>query len=72
MTRADGAGPGAPGDLAAELAARAPGLKVVLISTHGEEDFEELIEVSPAIGFLPKTQLSGSALRAMLEGAGAA
>jgi two-component system nitrate/nitrite response regulator NarL len=59
-------------DLAAALAARAPGVKLVLISTHGEEDFEELIEASPAIGFLPKTELSGRALRAMVEGAGAA
>lgn len=59
-------------DLAAALAARTPGVKLVLISTHGEEDFEELIEASPAIGFLPKTELSGRALRAMVEGAGAA
>jgi DNA-binding NarL/FixJ family response regulator len=59
-------------DLATELAAQAPGMKLVLISTHGEEDFTELIQASPAIGFLPKTELSGRALRSMLEGAGAA
>jgi DNA-binding NarL/FixJ family response regulator len=57
-------------DLAAELGAG--GLSVVLISTHGEEDFAELIEASPAIGFLPKTRLSGRALRALVERAGSA
>jgi two-component system, NarL family, nitrate/nitrite response regulator NarL len=59
-------------DLAAELSSRSPRLSVVLISAHGEEDFEELIEASPAIGFLPKTSLSGRALRELVEGAGAA
>lgn len=59
-------------DLAAELVGSSPGLRVVLISTHGEEDFRELIEASPAIGFLPKTRLSGRALRALVERAGAA
>jgi DNA-binding NarL/FixJ family response regulator len=58
-------------DLADELAARSPGLNVVLISTHGEEDFEELIDASPAIGFLPKTELSGRAVRTLVEGASA-
>jgi DNA-binding NarL/FixJ family response regulator len=58
-------------DLADELAARSPGLSVVLISTHREEDFEELIDASPAIGFLPKTELSGRAVRMLVEGAGA-
>jgi two-component system nitrate/nitrite response regulator NarL len=59
-------------DLAAELSIRSPRLCVVLISAHGEEDFEELIEASPAIGFLPKTSLSGRALRELVEGADAA
>jgi DNA-binding NarL/FixJ family response regulator len=57
-------------DVAAELAAGSPGLRVVLISIHREEDFEELIEASPAIGFLPKTHLSGPALRALVDQAG--
>jgi DNA-binding NarL/FixJ family response regulator len=56
-------------DLAADLAGNL-GLRVVLISIHGEEDFEELIEASPAIGFLSKTRLSASALRQLLDGAG--
>jgi DNA-binding NarL/FixJ family response regulator len=58
-------------ELAVELAA-SEGLRVVLISTHGEEDFAELIEASPAIGFLSKTRLSGSALRELVEHAGGA
>jgi DNA-binding NarL/FixJ family response regulator len=53
-------------DLAAELAARAQGLSIVLISIHGEDDFAELIDASPAIGFIPKTQLSASALRTVM------
>lgn len=57
-------------DLAAELAGQSGGVRVVLISTHVEEDFEELIEASPAIGFLPKTRLSGRALRALVDQAG--
>jgi two-component system nitrate/nitrite response regulator NarL len=58
-------------DLAAELS-RTQGLSVVLISIHGEEDFEELIEASPAIGFISKTRLSGSALRQLVDQAGSA
>jgi DNA-binding NarL/FixJ family response regulator len=56
-------------DLAAELAG-GQGLRVVMISIHGEEDFAELIEASPAIGFLSKTRLSGSALRQLVDQAG--
>ena len=41
---------------------------MVLISTHAEEDFVELIEASPAVGFLSKSKLSGSALRELLGG----
>jgi hypothetical protein len=36
---------------------------VILISTHAEQDYAELIAASPAIGFLPKTALSGNAIR---------
>ena len=37
--------------------------KVILISTHGEPDFADLIAESPAAGFVPKSQLSASAIR---------
>jgi DNA-binding NarL/FixJ family response regulator len=41
---------------------------VILISTHAEQDYAELIAASPAIGFLPKTALSADAIRALLAG----
>jgi DNA-binding NarL/FixJ family response regulator len=39
---------------------------VILISTHAEQDYAELIAASPAIGFLPKTALSAAAIRDLL------
>src|ERR1700761_6513415 len=55
-------------DLAEDLheidgAATAP---VILISTHAEPDLTDMIETSPAIGFLAKTALSVSAITAAL------
>ena len=43
--------------------------KVILISTHDEGAFAELIAQSSALGFLPKTELSGAAVRRMLASA---
>jgi hypothetical protein len=43
---------------------------VILISTHAGQDYTELIAASPAIGFLPKTALSGNAIRDLLAGHG--
>jgi len=40
---------------------------VVLISTHEEADFADLIAASPATGFLPKSELSASAIRGILD-----
>ena len=40
---------------------------VIMISTHAEEDYADLIADSPAIGFVPKTALSGSAIRDLLR-----
>ena len=42
---------------------------VILISTHDERAFADLIERSAALGFLPKTELSGAAIRRMLASA---
>ena len=39
---------------------------VILISTHAEEDYADLITACPAAGFLPKTRLSASAIRDLL------
>jgi DNA-binding NarL/FixJ family response regulator len=44
-------------------AATAP---VILISTHAEPDLTDMIETSPAIGFLAKSALSASAITAAL------
>jgi DNA-binding response OmpR family regulator len=59
-------------DLARRLVARdrrdAPA--VILISTHSEEDFADLIAESPAVGFLPKSELSADAIRRIVESTG--
>lgn len=39
---------------------------VILISTHAEPDLTDMIETSPAIGFLAKSALSASAITAAL------
>jgi CheY-like chemotaxis protein len=44
--------------------------RIILISTHAEEDFRELIADSPAIGFLSKAALSAGAIRNLLAGSG--
>ena len=46
---------------------RAAGATVILISTHSEADFADLIAESPAAGFVPKSELSASAIRTILE-----
>lgn len=40
---------------------------VILISTHAEDDFAELITESPAVGFLSKADLSAGAIRELLR-----
>jgi DNA-binding NarL/FixJ family response regulator len=39
---------------------------IILVSTHDEEDFADLVESSSAIGFLPKFGLSADAVVALL------
>jgi DNA-binding NarL/FixJ family response regulator len=41
---------------------------VILISTHCEQDYAELIAASPALGFLPKAALSADAIGELLAG----
>jgi DNA-binding NarL/FixJ family response regulator len=43
---------------------------LILISTHDESEYADLIEASPAIGFLAKTELSAAAIHQMLAAAG--
>jgi CheY-like chemotaxis protein len=43
---------------------------LILISAHSEDDFADLIEASPAIGFLGKPTLSAAAIEGLLSRAG--
>lgn len=40
--------------------------RVLLISAYPEADLRELIDASPAVGFLPKSQLSSQVIRQLL------
>jgi CheY-like chemotaxis protein len=40
--------------------------KVILISTHAEQDYADLIAASPVVGFLPKAALSAGAIGELL------
>jgi DNA-binding NarL/FixJ family response regulator len=55
------------GESGFDLARRLDGASVILISTHAERDYADLIEASPAVGFLAKSELSASAIRAVLN-----
>jgi DNA-binding NarL/FixJ family response regulator len=54
-------------ELAQRLHATSGASKVILVSTHAEEDLAHLIERSPALGFIAKTRLSAQAIRDTLE-----
>ena len=41
--------------------------KVILVSTHAEDDLTHLIAASPAVGFVSKARLSARAIRELLE-----
>jgi DNA-binding NarL/FixJ family response regulator len=40
--------------------------RVLLISTRAVDDYGELVDASPAAGFIPKTELSPSAVRELV------
>jgi DNA-binding NarL/FixJ family response regulator len=44
--------------------------RTILISTYDEADYGKLIADSPAIGFLPKSDLSATAIRRLVDRAG--
>jgi DNA-binding NarL/FixJ family response regulator len=57
-------------DLAEELHRADPLVpRVILTSTHDEQDLADMIATSPAVGFLPKFALSAEAIRGLLESA---
>ena len=51
-------------DLARELAALVPAPIVLLISTHTEAEVGEMVDASPATGFIPKSRLDAAAVLA--------
>jgi DNA-binding NarL/FixJ family response regulator len=53
-------------DVAQALAASAEPVPVILISAYAEKDLRELLDGSPAIGFLPKSIVSRAAIDRLL------
>ena len=41
--------------------------RVIIVSTHDEREFVKLIESSPAVGFLAKTELSAERIYQLLD-----
>jgi len=54
-------------ELARRLSERVPVTRIVLISTHPEEEFGDVIIGGPAAGFLSKTALSAAAIAALVR-----
>jgi DNA-binding NarL/FixJ family response regulator len=59
-------------EVARQLSELAAPPTVILVSTHDEGDFLELITESLARGFLPKSKLSAEAIRRLMESAATA
>jgi CheY-like chemotaxis protein len=51
----------------AERIDRAGTPRIIMISTHAEEDYRDLVAASPAVGFLAKTSLSAQAIQELLD-----
>jgi CheY-like chemotaxis protein len=56
--------------LAGQAGAAQP--RLILISAYSGDDFEDMIADSPAVSFVPKASLSGTAIRGILADAAAA
>jgi DNA-binding NarL/FixJ family response regulator len=54
-------------DVASRLTANGDAPAIVLISSHESSDLGPLVERSGARGFIPKSELSGEALRRLLD-----
>ena len=55
-------------DVARALAMSGEPVPVILISAYAEKDLRELLDDSPAVGFLPKSVLSCAAIDGLLRG----
>jgi DNA-binding NarL/FixJ family response regulator len=53
--------------LAERLSALDAGMQIVLTSSRDVNDYARCVEASPARGFVPKAELSGARLAALLE-----
>jgi DNA-binding NarL/FixJ family response regulator len=53
-------------ELAPRLRSESPEAAIVMTSTLGRDDVEELVEESGAHGFVPKSELSGEALSELI------
>jgi CheY-like chemotaxis protein len=60
-------GPDSGFDLARRLAEVGDAPRVILMSTHDEREFIKLIESSPAVGFIAKTELSAGRIYELLD-----
>jgi DNA-binding NarL/FixJ family response regulator len=54
-------------DVAKQLTANGSGVCVVLVSSRDGSDFGPLVEASGARGFVPKSELSGAAISALIR-----
>lgn len=54
-------------ELTERLVALDPAIRVVLISSRDVEDYGRFVEASAARGFIPKAELSGETLAALLS-----
>ena len=57
-------------EVAREMLAQEPATCVVLVSSRDASDYGDRIEASGALGFIPKGELSGPALRELLAEVG--
>jgi DNA-binding NarL/FixJ family response regulator len=55
-------------DLARRLSEADGALPVILISTHAEADYADLIADTPAAGFVAKSELSAAAVQRLVSG----
>jgi DNA-binding NarL/FixJ family response regulator len=55
-----------------DVAPRLPqSMPVIFVSTHDDDEFCDLIDASPAVGFIAKTELSADRIHRVLAAAGA-
>lgn len=55
-------------DVAEQLHAIEPSAPLILVSTHGAEQFAEMVDESSAVGFISKTGLTSDAILDLLGG----